>query len=227
MHDVIVSNINIILWVVSVAELGLVYVFANELKQKRNLMVVCMLAVAVGLTFDAFVVALGGIIDEFPIIFSRLRYIMHGTMVPLVLPICGYSLKLKKKGMCLVWIITVILMILGLVQSLNVELVETVVGENVRMATGPGTPVWARVISRILSFGTIIPLIISGAIVWKKFKISYMFTGGILMFVFAALGPATGNMDLLFLISMFGEVCMLACYYFYLKSLYGELYSES
>ena len=35
------------------------------------------------------------------------------------------------------------------------------------------------------------------------------------MFVFAALGPATGNMDLLFVISMFGELFMILFYYLY------------
>ena len=38
---------------------------------------------------------------------------------------------------------------------------------------------------------------------------------GLLMFVFAALGPATGNMDLLFVISMFGELFMVLFYYLY------------
>ena len=35
------------------------------------------------------------------------------------------------------------------------------------------------------------------------------------MFAFSALGPATGNFDLIFFISMFGEVCMALCFLLY------------
>ncbi len=35
------------------------------------------------------------------------------------------------------------------------------------------------------------------------------------MFAFAALGPATGNADLIFLISMFGELFMLFFFWLY------------
>ena len=42
--------------------------------------------------------------------------------------------------------------------------------------------------------------------VWIKEKTPTFFLAGALMFVFAALGPATGNSDLIFLISMFGKL---------------------
>lgn len=35
------------------------------------------------------------------------------------------------------------------------------------------------------------------------------------MFAFSALGPATGNFDLIFFIGMFGEVCMALCFLLY------------
>jgi hypothetical protein len=35
------------------------------------------------------------------------------------------------------------------------------------------------------------------------------------MFAFSALGPATGNMDLIFFISMIGEVLMVLFFYLY------------
>lgn len=37
------------------------------------------------------------------------------------------------------------------------------------------------------------------------------------MFAFSALGPATGNMDLIFYISMFGEVLMVLFFFLYAK----------
>ena len=223
MHDLVVANIHIFLWVIAVGELGFVYAFTSEFWRNRKPIVACMLAVSIGLTIDAFVVALGGIIDQVPFLFSRLRFICHGTLLPFAIPICAYSLRAKKNTVRIVWLITLLLMLGGLIQALNVELVETYVGTNLRYAMGLGTPSWARIYSFGLSFGAIIPLIITGALVWKREKVPYLFTGGLLMFVFAAIGPVTGNMDLLFVFTMIGEVLMLVGYYFYLKCLLGEI----
>lgn len=226
MRDIMVSHIHIFLWFIAVGELGFVYDFASELVAKKKPIVACMLAVAIGLTFDAFVIALGGIIDEVPIMFSRVRFIFHGIFIPFVLPICGYALKFKKFAMCIDWVITLILMGLGLAESLNVKLIEVAVGANIRYAAGPETPEWAMIISFGLSFGTLIPLVISSIIVRKREKDPFLFGGSLAMLFFASIGPVTGNMDLQFAITMLGEICMLAGYYFYLKNMYGELQAE-
>ena len=115
-------------------------------------------------------------------------------------------------------VVTVLLMIAGVIQAFNVDLEKVTVGANIRYASSKLTPGWVNVISQLLSFGTIIPLIISGLITWIKFKTPHMFFAGFLMFIFAGIGPATGNMDLLFLITMFGEVAMLVSYYLYLRT---------
>ena len=51
-------------------------------------------------------------------------------------------------------------------------------------------------------------LMIAGVVVWIRQKTPVLFLSGFLMFLFSALGPATGNFDLIFYISMFGEVLM-------------------
>ncbi len=79
------------------------------------------------------------------------------------------------------------------------------------------SPAWARTVSSVLSFGTVLPLIASGIVVWIKQKTPYLFLSGILMFVFAALGPAIGRFDLIFFISMFGELFMILFAYLYIK----------
>ena len=53
------------------------------------------------------------------------------------------------------------------------------------------------------------PLILAGLWIWIKRKRPSLFLAGFLMFAFSALGPATGNTDLIFLIGMFGEVFMV------------------
>lgn len=87
-----------------------------------------------------------------------------------------------------------------------------------RHVAGDATPVWADKINRVLSFGTVLPLIAAGAVVIKRKKNPTMFLAGLLMFVFTALGPATGNADLIFLISMIGELLMAFFFYLYAKT---------
>lgn len=226
MHDIMVSHIHIFLWVIFVGELGFAYAFASELALKKKAIIACMFAVALGLTLDAFVIALGGIIEQVPIMFSRLRFICHGVLIPFVLPICGYALKFNKVVMRIDWFITGVLMALGLAQALNVQLVETVVGANIRYASGPETPAWVTIISFGLSFGTLIPLVITSIIVKKRDNDPYLLGGSLLMLFFATIGPVTGNMDLQFAITMMGEICMLAGYYFFLKNMFGEIKAD-
>ena len=85
----------------------------------------------------------------------------------------------------------------------------------VRYVSGEATPGWANLISMVLSFGTVIPMMIIGVIVWLRQKTPYLFLSGFIMFVFSALGPATGNADLIFFISMFGELFMVLFLYLY------------
>lgn len=62
-----------------------------------------------------------------------------------------------------------------------------------------------------------IPLNIVGIAVWIRQKTPLLFLSGFLMFAFSALGPASGNFDLIFFISMFGEVCMVLCLLLYAR----------
>lgn len=50
---------------------------------------------------------------------------------------------------------------------------------------------------------------------YLKSKNILLFLSGFLMFLFSALGPATGNFDLIFYISMYGEVLMALYFYLY------------
>ena len=87
----------------------------------------------------------------------------------------------------------------------------------IRFASGETTPKWADMISSILSFGTVIPMMIVGVIVWIRQKTPHLFLSGFFMFLFSALGPATGNADLIFFISMFGELFMVLFLYLYAR----------
>ena len=100
-------------------------------------------------------------------------------------------------------------MLAGAAQGFATDLELVQAAGVVRYASSEATPAWAETISRMLSFGTVIPLMVCGVIAWVRQKTPMLFLSGLFMFVFAAVGPATGNMDLVFLFSMMGEVLML------------------
>ncbi|WP_029233219.1 hypothetical protein [Butyrivibrio sp. VCB2006] len=178
------------------------------LRTKRPL-TLCVLLICIGLFIDAFFITIGGPAGGLPDYIGTFRFMAHGLLVPILIPVCGYGLKCKPLTMKILWAITAVISILGLSHAFAIQL-ETVNFEGIiRHTMGSATPMWAMIVSYLLSFGTVIPLIISGIVIWKKQKNPFLFLSGILMFFFAGLGPAIGKMDLLFIFSMFGEVLMI------------------
>ena len=89
--------------------------------------------------------------------------------------------------------------------------VETVAG--VTRYVSVSAPAWAEIVNSLLTFGTVIPLMIVGIVVWKKQKTPNLFLAGFLMFAFSGLGAAC--LELMFYISMYGEVLMATFFYLY------------
>lgn len=117
--------------------------------------------------------------------------------------------------MKVLWIVTILLMAAGAAEGACTRLEPRDIAGVIRFAAGEATPAWAGMISTVLSFGTVIPMMIAGVIIWIRQKTPYFFLSGFLMFVFYALGPAAGNADLIFFISMFGELFMVLFLYLY------------
>lgn len=175
--------------------------------------------VAFGLFYDALILALGGVMKEGPafLLLSRLRFVFHGALIPLLFPICAYALDFNRTWKTVVWVFTGVLIVLGVAEGFATELSVQQVAGILRCTSGAGTPGWAKAVSGVLSYGTVVPLIAAGVVVWIRQKTPALFLAGFLMFAFSALGPATGNFDLIFFISMFGEVCMALFFLVYAK----------
>lgn len=172
-----------------------------------------------GLILDAAIIGLGSFLTPEALqTVSPVRFIAHGLLIPLLFPIMGYALNFKRFPMFIVWSFTLALMIAGVLQAVKTVLVPETIANVTRMKAGEGTPKWAEAISRVLSFGTVIPMMIAGVIVWIKEKTPHLFLSGFFMFAFSALGPATGNTDLIFFISMFGEILMVLFLYLYARA---------
>lgn len=220
MRDLLIENCSLVIWIIVAIEAILGVSLAAAYKKDRRPIIICMILVDFGLLVDALLINLGGFFDGgLPEPVSRLRFILHGMLIPLLFPICGYSLKLKRKVMSVIWALTAVVMVLGLAEGMSITLELIQIGDVVRHNSADFSPAWAETIRSFLSFGTVIPLIIVGIAVWIKQKTPTLFLSGFLMFAFAALGPATGNLDLLFVITMIGEVLMILFFMLYVRSI--------
>ncbi len=217
MRIILIQSMPIVLWVL--AALQLLFLLASFWRFKKTGKVLFLLTalVALGLFYDSLMLALGGVVKDSAVFkaFSQFRFISHGALIPLLFPIAGYGLKLSKKPMLGLWCFTGLLMVAGILEGCFTSLELKEVGSVIRYASGSLTPAWAGTISSILSYGTVLPLIVAGIIVIFKQKTPFLFLSGFLMFAFSALGPATGNFDLIFFISMFGELFMILFFYLY------------
>ena len=188
-----------------------VYLLKEAVKYKDKTVLYTGL-ITLGLFYDALMLALGSILkpgSRFEKL-SKARFVSHGALIPLLFPICAEALKLEKKYKAVVWLGTGILMILGAAEGLASDMELKEVADVYRYTAGEKTPKWAKGVSSLLSFGTVLPLMGVGAYKWAKSKNPFLFLAGFIMFAFSAIGPATGNADLIFFISMFGEVGMVS-----------------
>jgi len=206
------------IWVIVALEVLILILLIKEYVKEKKTIALCMGLITLGLIVDAAVIGLGEFIPEGILTgLSRVRFVAHGVLIPLLFPICGYALKAGKRIMTIVWVATSVIMILGAMEGFATDLELASIAGVKRMLSGDGTPGWAAVITYILSFGTVIPLIICGIVAWIKQKNAYLFFAGLFMYAFSALGPATGNTDLLFFISMIGEVLMVGFFYLFVR----------
>ena len=219
MRDFLISICPVTIWIIVVLEV-LIAALLFALGKKKKLPLAFWAGVlTLGLILDAALIGLGTALPADVLrAVSPIRFIAHGLLIPLLFPICGYALKLKKPAMTVIWILTLLLMIAGAAQAIVTKLELRELAGVLRYAAGEGTPSWAEAVSRVLSFGTVIPLMIVGVIVWIKQKNPHLFLAGFFMFAFSALGPATGNTDLIFFISMFGELLMVLFLYLFLAN---------
>ena len=223
MRELLLRICPVALWVIAAIQALIMIIawqrYARSRDKKKNILYLLTCLVAFGLFFDALILALGGTVQSEAAVlpYSRLRFVFHGALIPLLFPICAYALDLSKGWKTIVWVFTGVLIALGVAEGFATELTPQHVAGVVRFTSGDGTPAWAQAVSSILSYGTVVPLIVAGIIVWIKQKTPALFLAGFLMFAFSALGPATGNFDLIFFISMFGEVCMALFFLLYAK----------
>lgn len=207
------------IWIIAAIELAIMILALKRSDKGRKPLHLLTALVAFGLFYDALIIALGSALGEGALfmLLSRLRFVFHGALIPLLFAICALALNFNKTWRTVAWIFTGVLIVLGVAEGFATDLSVQQAAGVLRCTSGAGTPGWAKAVSSVLSYGAVIPLIVAGVVVWIKQKTPALFLAGFLMFAFSALGPATGNFDLIFFISMFGEGCMALFFLIYAK----------
>lgn len=219
MKAFLTASCPVAVWIITALEALFVILALRGWKSKKEPLYLLTALVAFGLFYDALILSLGTVMPGGPALeaLSRMRYVAHGALIPLLFPICAYALNFNKTWKTVVWVLTGVLIAAGIAEGFATELELREVAGLTRYASGDGTPGWAQAVSGVLSYGAVVPLILAGIVVWIKQKTPLLFLAGFLMFAFSALGPATGNFELIFYISMFGEVCMALCFLLYAR----------
>ena len=206
---------NIVLGIMWTEALFFVLLLQNTIKNKQ-MTTLMMLFICGGLLFDAYVMAWGRKLDpELLLSLSKARYIIHGLIVPLNLAVCGYVLNWTRNKKALMWLAIVIIMAGGAYAGYSKTLELKNFAGVLRYVSAKTTPEWADRVSNILSAGCVLPVVLSGVVVWKAQKSPAIFFAGLFMFGASAGAAITGNTDLMFMISMFGEVFMIFFYWLY------------
>lgn len=209
MKNLLLNHGQIFVWLLAITELiiGIIALFQS----KKNLNIL-IFAVCFGLFIDAAIMGLGSIIGvgNFLHNLSQIRYILHGVLVPLLIPIAFYSYGIENKTAKIVlWSVTGAVILLGVVMGFMIKTEPVIEGGVLRYATSADSPRIAVIVENALSFGGVIPLLIIGLIHLIIHKSPFLFLSGLFMFAFSAIAPATGNMNLNFLTTMFGEDFMV------------------
>ena len=224
MRDFLIQSCPYMIWLIASFHVVLMLRFFNRYNITKKRLFYFAGLVAFGLAYDAAVLCAGTMMQAGPLLegLSRGRFILHGALIPLLLPICAEALDFNKSLKKAIMILTIGLMLLGMTDGMAMVPIEQHVAGVARYSYGEGSPEWALAISNVFTFGMIIPLIAAGVAAWIKQKNPRLFLAGALMFFFSALGPATGNFDIIFYIGMYGEVCMMFMLWLYADKKYRK-----
>lgn len=214
MRDFLMASCVPALWIISVFHIIFMVLLFRKYAKTKNILFLLSGILTFGLFYDAAILALGSVMQEGALLMglSRMRYVLHGMLIPLIFALCAYALNAKGFWLKAVWVLTGILMALGIADGCVRTIgVETVAG--VCRYASVTAPAWAETVNSLLTFGTVIPLMIVGIVVWVKQKTPHLFLAGFLMFAFSGLGAAC--LELMFYISMYGEVLMALFFFLY------------
>lgn len=207
----------ILVIVMAVAQLVIFFSLLKKYLYSRKHVCLYMMFLALALFYEAAAVGIGRFLgtDTLLEILNRIRYILHGLMMPLLLPVCAYAAEMKDSGKRVIWIVMLICIIAGTVAGRFTRLEPVTAAGTLRYAAAESTPFWVTAINTYLSLGMTVPVVITGIIMIFKAKTLWMFLAGAAIAGFSYLGLFTGHNDLRFMIMMAGNLLMTLFFLLY------------
>ena len=98
----VISTMAPALWLLAIFDLmSIIAMFANHEQNHKNPVSFLTGILCLGLFYDSLILSLGAILPfgQLLKILSQFRYILHCVLIPLLFPICAYSLKIDKQKM--------------------------------------------------------------------------------------------------------------------------------
>ena len=94
------------LWIITILEVVFTVLLFRRYQKTKGIIYLLSGLICVGLTYDALILALGSIMTEGAALaaLSRLRYVFHGGLIPLIFLICAYALNFKGFWKTAAWI---------------------------------------------------------------------------------------------------------------------------
>ena len=150
--------------------------------------------------------------------FNKLRFILHGLLVPLLILFCGYALNASGKfyygHLSINILFTITGLILGLITKLTI-----VEGSLIKRCTvSKDNSLIIILIFSFINIICVIYMIFVGIILFIKKAEKFFLLSGIFMFLFSAIGPAIGKTYLNYLFSMYGEILMVIFLYLFFRN---------
>ena len=188
------------------------------LKMKRLVFILLMIE-CIGFIYDGIIMVSGKKMSDNILKGTNiLRYILHGILVPTLIAFTGYALQFRRDKLYINWVVTLICMILGLLAAASTKMqIEKEFGKIKRCGMHDDTPGWVSSIDTMMNIGSVIYMMIAGIILFIVKREFFYFLAGFFMLIFSAIGPASGNKDLNFLLSVYGEILMIIFLFVFFK----------
>ena len=137
------------------------------------------------------------------------RYMLHGLLMALFLPIATYAMDPITKGKVLIWIITLPLIAGGVAVGYFLQLEPVQMAYMLRYVISDETVSWAKIAYHVICIWGIIPLLLCGLYIKSREKnISLIFIA-VFMLIFSVIGPVLKLFDVNFLIMELGFAVMM------------------
>ena len=218
MREILVSTMAPILLFFTVADAFSICKLMRIYKKNGNVISLLTAILCAGLFYDSLILSLGAVLPYGAVLkaTSQLRYVLHASLIPLILPICAIAMDCKKSTIRVSYILMAVISLLGLVSGFSVVTAPVTVGAIRRYAQSDLTPAFADSLTQLLNVVPVFLMMGVGIYLWIKKKNRNLFLSGFFMFLFTMLGIFLGKdpggdptQSLMFYISMYGESLMV------------------